>query len=212
MRQSDRVERMKRVSTRRRYVSLAASAVFRFNDSTLQRLRSNGQAFNPWHAIVRRLPDDGGTGESLHMPGQRAGYSRSLFRHGLGRGCGVGRGLGNGVDLGVAMGVGLGVTVEVGVGVTVGLAVGVALGVGVGLGKHALTTSTKRATTCWFPWSVWTPVTRKPPSFLLATTEPRAKSCDVPSNTFTASPSGTPSEDRSCTKTLLEFGSSHLTR
>ena len=69
MRQSDRVERMKRVSTRRRYVSLAASAVFRFNDSTLQRLRSNGQAFNPWHAIVRRLPDDGGTGESLHLPG-----------------------------------------------------------------------------------------------------------------------------------------------
>ena len=51
------------------------------------------------------------------------------------------------------VGVGLGVTVEVGVGVTVGLGVGVALGVGVGLGKHALTTSTKRATTCWFPWS-----------------------------------------------------------
>ena len=107
MRQSDRVERMKRVSTRRRYVSLAASAVFRFNNSTLQRLRSNGQAFNPWHAIVRRLPDDGGTGESLHMPGQRAGYSRSLFRHGLGRGCGVGRGLGNGVDLGVPVAVGV---------------------------------------------------------------------------------------------------------
>ena len=212
MRQSDRVERMKRVSTRRRYVSLAASAVFRFNDSTLQRLRSNGQAFNPWHAIVRRLPDDGGTGESLHMPGQRAGYSRSLFHHGLGRGCGVGRGLGNGVDLGVAMGVGLGVTVEVGVGVTVGLAVGVALGVGVGLGKHALTTSTKRATTCWFPWSVWTPVTRKPPSFLLATTEPRAGNWTVPAKTFTASPSRSPSEDRSCTQTILEFGSVHLTR
>src|SRR5262245_9601322 len=75
-----------------------------------------------------------------------------------GRGCGVGRGLGNGVDLGVAVGL------------------GVALGVGVGLGRHALTTSTKRATTCWFPWPVvCTPVTRKPPSFLLATTEPRAK-------------------------------------
>ena len=174
------------------------------------------QPFNflthPWHAIIRRLPDHGGRGESLHMPGQRAGYSRSLFHHGLGRGYGVGRGLGNGVDLGVATGVGLGVIVEVGVAVAVGLGVGVALGVGVGLGKHALTTSTKRATTCWFPWSVWTPVTRKPPSFLLATTEPRAKSCDVPTNTFTASPSGTPSEDRSCTKTLLEFGSVHLTR
>ena len=53
--------------------------------------------------------------------GQRAGYSQSIFHHGLGRGCGVGRGLGNGVGLGVAVGVGLGVTVEVGVGVTVGL-------------------------------------------------------------------------------------------
>ena len=70
--------------------------------------------------------------------------SRSLLHHGVGRGCGVGRGLGNGVGLGV------GVTVDVGVAVTVGLGVGVgvALGVGVGLGKHALTTSTKRATTC----------------------------------------------------------------
>ena len=63
-----------------------------------------------------------------------------------GRGCGVGRGLGSGVDLGVAIGVGLGVTVEVGVGLGVGVVLGV--GVGVGLGKHELTTSTKRATTC----------------------------------------------------------------
>src|SRR5438045_8862472 len=97
--------------------------------------------------------------------------SRSLFHHGLERGCGVGRGLGNGVDLGVAVGVGvttgvgLGVTVEVGVAVAVGVGVGVTLGVGVGLGRQALTTSTKRATTCWFPCpAVWTPVTRKPPS------------------------------------------------
>ena len=131
----------------------------------------------------------------------------------------MGRGLGNGVDLGVAVGVdvtvgvGLGITVELGVGVTVGLGVGVALGVGVGLGKHALSTSTKRATTCWFPWPVvCTPVTRKPPSFLLETTEPRAKTWDVPSKTFTASPSRSPSEDRSCTQTMLEFGSVHLTR
>ena len=122
----------------------------------------------------------------------------------------MGRGLGNGVGLGVAVGVGvttgvgLGVIVEVGVGVayTVGLGVGVALGVGVGLGKHALTTSTKRATTCWSPWSVvCTPVTRKPPSFLLETTEPRAGNWAVPSKTFTASPSRSPSEDRSCTQT-----------
>jgi len=143
----------------------------------------------------------------------------------------VGRGLGNGVDLGVtvgvgvAIGVGLGVTVEVGVGVAVGLEVGVGvtvgvrvgvgltLGVGVGLGRHALFTSTKRATTCWLPWSVvCTPVTRKPPSFLLETTEPRAGNWTVPSKTLTASPSRTPSEDRSCTQTTLEFGSIHLTR
>ena len=123
--------------------------------------------------------------------GQRSGQNDHCFHHG--RGCGVGRGLGNGVDLGVAVGVGvdvgvgLGVAVGVvvgvgvtvglgtGVGVTVGVRVGVALGVGVGLGEHALSTSTKRATVCWFPWSVvCTPVTRKPPSFLLVTTEPRA--------------------------------------
>ena len=154
---------------------------------------------------------------------QCAGYSRSLSHHGLGRGCGVGRGLGNGVSLGVAVGVGvttgvaLGVIVDVGVAVTVavGVAVGLALGVGVGvgLGKHVLTTSTKRATTCWLPWSVvCTPVTRKPPSFLLATTEPRAGNWTVPSKTFTASPSRSPSEDSNCTQTILEFGSVHLTR
>ena len=34
----------------------------------------------------------------------------------------------------------------------------------------------------------------------------------VPSKTFTASPSRSPSEDRSCTQTVLEFGSVHLTR
>ena len=108
---------------------------------------------------------------------QRRDKARSLSHHGLGRGCGVGRSLGNGVDLGVA----------------VGLGVGVALGVGVGLGKHALTTSTKRATTCWFPCSVvCAPVTRKPPSFLLETTEPRAGNWAVPSKTFTASPSRSP--------------------
>src|SRR5438045_4489477 len=87
--------------------------------------------------------------------------SRSLFHHGLGRGCGVGRGLGNGVDLGVAVGVGvdvgvglgvavgvvLGVGVTVGLGtgveVTVGVRVGVALGVGVGRArtKHVNKTS-----------------------------------------------------------------------
>ena len=131
------------------------------------------------------------------------------------------RGLGNGVDLGVpvavgvTVGVGLGVIVEVGVAVAVavGLGVGVTLGVGVGLGRHVLTTSTKRATTCWFPWSVvCTPVTRKPPLFLLGTTEPRTGDWTVPSKTFTASPSRIPSEDRSCTQTLLELGSVHLTR
>jgi hypothetical protein len=125
------------------------------------------------------------------LPGTTPRLQLITIHHGLGRGCGVGRGLGDGVDLGVtvgvgvAIGVGLGVTVEVGVGVavglkvgvgvTVGVRVGVALGVGVGLGEHTLSTSTKRATVCWFPWSVvCTPVTRKPPSFLLVTTEPRA--------------------------------------
>ena len=49
--------------------------------------------------------------------GQRSGYNRSLFHHGLGRGCGVGRGLGDGVDLGVTVGVG--VAIGVGLGVTV---------------------------------------------------------------------------------------------
>src|SRR6516162_1102246 len=120
---------------------------------------------------------------------QRGGYSRSLSHHG--RGWGVGRGLGAGVDLGVAIGVGQGVTVDVAVG----------LGVGVGLGKHALTTSTKRATTCWLPWSVvCTPVTRKPPSLLLETTDPRAGDWIVPTKTSTASPSKSPSEDKSCTQ------------
>ncbi|PYL23709.1 MAG: hypothetical protein DMF44_07270 [Verrucomicrobia bacterium] len=77
-------------------------------------------------------------------------------------------------ESGVAVGVGVTVGLETGVGVTVGVRVGVALGVGVGLGEHTLSTSTKRATVCWFPWSVvCTPVTRKPPSFLLVTTEPR---------------------------------------
>jgi hypothetical protein len=124
----------------------------------------------------------------------------------------VGRGLGNGVGLGVAVGVGVdvglgvavgvvvGVTVGlgIGVGVTVGVRIGVALGVGVGLGEHTLSTSTKRATVCWFPWSVvCTPVTRKPPSFLLVTTAPRAENWTVPAKTFTASPSRNPSEDRS---------------
>jgi hypothetical protein len=160
---------------------------------------------------------------------QRPGYNRSLFHHGLGRRCGVGRGLGDGVDLGVTVGVGvaigveLGVTVEVGVGVavglevgvgvTVGVRVGVALAVGVGLGKHTLSTSTKRATVCWFPWSVIsTPVTRKPPPFLLVTTEPRAGNWSVPAKTFTASPSRSPSEDSNCTQTVLELKSVHLTR
>jgi len=141
----------------------------------------------------------------------------------------VGRGLGNGVDLGVAVGVGVdvgvglavavgvivGVTVGlgIGVGVTVGVRIGVALGVGVGLGEHTLSTSTKRATVCWFPWFVvCTPVTRKPPSFLLVNTEPRAGNWTVPAKTFTASPSRSPSEDKSCTQTVLEFGSVHLTR
>jgi hypothetical protein len=125
----------------------------------------------------------------------------------------VGSGLGNGVGLGVAVGVGVTTGVGLGVIVAVGLGVGVALGVGVGLGKHALTTSTKRATTCWFPCSVvCAPVTRKPPSFLLETTEPRAGNWAVPSKTFTASPSRSPSEDSSCTQTVLEFGSVHLTR
>ena len=131
----------------------------------------------------------------------RGARHEDLSHHG--RGWGVGRGLGAGVDLGVAIGVGQGVTVDVAVG----------LGVGVGLGKHALTTSTKRATTCWLPWSVvCTPVTRKPPSLLLETTEPRAGNWTVPAKTFTASPSSTPSEDRSCNQTVLEFGSVHLTR
>ena len=173
-----------------------------------------GQAKRPRGAGANKSIRRGGRfNDSIRRWGQCAGYSRSLSHHGLGRGCGVGRGLGNGVDLGVAVGVGLGVTVSR-LGVTVGLGVGVALGlVGVGLGKHALSTSTKRATTCWFPCSVvCTPVTRKPPSFLLATTEPRAKNWDVPSKTFTASPSRSPSEDRSCTQTMLEFGSVHLTR
>ena len=167
--------------------------------------------------------------------GPRAGRLQDLPDHG--RGCGVGRGLGNGVGLGVALGVGVtlgvglgvtvGVAIGVGLGVAVGLGVGVGvavavgvgvgvgviLGVGVGLGRHAVTTSTKRATTSWFPWPVvWTPVTRKPPSFLFATTEPRTKDWVVPSKTFTASPSRTPAEDRSCTKTMPEFGSNHLTR
>src|SRR5215208_4072376 len=117
---------------------------------------------------------------SVHLPWSKLRCNRSLFHHGLGRGSGVGRGLGDGVDLGVtvgvAVGVGLGITVDVGVGVvvglgvsvgvTVGVRVGVALGDGVGLGEHTLSTSTKRATVCWFPWSVIsTPVTRKPPSF-----------------------------------------------
>ena len=136
---------------------------------------------------------------------------------GVGVGVGVGAGVGVGVLLGVGVGlgtgVGVGVSVGVGVGLGTGVGVGVSLGVGVGLGKHALTTSTKRATTCWFPWSaVCTPVTRKPPSFLLATTEPRAKDWTVPAKTFTASPSRSPSEDNSCTQTMLEFGSVHLTR
>ena len=156
-------------------------------------------------------------------------YNRSLCHHGFGRGCGVGRGLGDGVDRGVTVGVGvimgveLGVAVEVGVGVavglkvgvgvTVGVRVGVALGVGVGLGEHTLSTSTKRATACWFPWSVvCTPVTRKPPSFLLVTTEPRAGDWTVPAKTFTASPSRSPSEDSSCTQTVPELKSIHLTR
>jgi hypothetical protein len=144
--------------------------------------------------------------------GQRPGYNREPFHHGLGRGCGVGRGLGDGVDLGVTVGVGVGVGLGVavgvgigvrvglgvGVGVTVGVRVGVALGVGVGLGEHTLSTSTKRATVCWSPWSVvCAPVTRKPPAFLLVTTEPRAGNWTVAAKTFTASPSRSPSEDRS---------------
>ena len=84
---------------------------------------------------------------------------RSLGSHGVGRGCGVGLGLGIGVPLGVglgggvAVGVGVAVAVAVGVGVTEGVtvAVGVAVGVGVGLAEHTLSTSTKRATVCWFP-------------------------------------------------------------
>jgi len=132
------------------------------------------------------------------IPGSRS-------RYGVGRGCGVGRGLG--VALGGAVGLGSAV------GVTVGVRVGVALGVGVGLGEHTLSTSTKRATVCWFPWSVvCTPVTRKPPSFLLVTTEPRAGNWTVPAKTFTASPSRSPSEDSSCTQTVLELKSVHLTR
>lgn len=142
--------------------------------------------------------------DSIRRWRQCAGYSRSLSHHGLGRGCGVGRGLGNGVDLGVAVGVDVTVGLGVGDGVTVGVRVGVALGVGVGLGKHTLSTSTKRATTCWFPCLVvCTPVTRKPPSFLLETTEPRAGNWAVLSKTFTASPSRSPSEDSSCTQTVL---------
>src|SRR5262249_26110098 len=137
---------------------------------------------------------------------QRAGYNESLVHHGLGLGCGVGRGLGNGVGLGVgvdvalalggAVGVGVGVGGGVivglgtGVGVTVGVRIGVALGVGVGVVKHTLSTSTKRAIVSWFPWAVvCTPVTRKPPSFLLVTTEPRAGNWTVPAKTFNASPS-----------------------
>ena len=175
---------------------------------------SQSRAWPPWR--VSRVA-------VVHVPGSTPGYNRSLFHHGLGRGCGVGRGLGDGVDLGVtvgvgvAIGVGLGVTVEVGVavglgvgvGVTVGVRVGVALGDGVGLGEHTLSTSTKRATVCWFPWSVvCTPVTRKPPSFLLVTTEPRAGNWTVPAKTFTASPSRSPSEDSSCTQTgtRIEIG------
>jgi hypothetical protein len=115
---------------------------------------------------------------SGHLPGTTPRQQLITIHHGLGRGCGVGRGLGDGVDLGVtvgvgvAIGVGLGVTVGIGVGVAVGLGVGVGVTVGVidgvGLGEHTLSTSTKRATVCWFPWSVvCTPVTRKPPSLLL---------------------------------------------
>jgi hypothetical protein len=87
-------------------------------------------------------PDTNDGSSTSTWRGERAGYCRSLSHHGLGRGCGVGRGLGNGVDLGVAVGVG--VTTGVGLGVTVEVGVGV----GVGLGRHVLTTSTKRATTC----------------------------------------------------------------
>src|SRR5262245_262850 len=146
---------------------------------------------------------------------------RSLGSHGVGRGCGVGLGLGIGVPLGVglgggvAVGVGVAVAVAVGVGVTEGVtvAVGVAVGVGVGLAERTLSTSTKRATVCWFPWPVvCTPVTRKPPTFLLVTTAPRAGNWTVPAKTFIASPSSPPSEDRSCTQTVLEFVSVHLTR
>ena len=53
----------------------------------------------------------------MHVPGSTPAYNRSLFHHGLGRGCGVGRGLGDGVDLGVTVGVG--VAIGVGLGVTV---------------------------------------------------------------------------------------------
>jgi hypothetical protein len=160
---------------------------------------------------------------SGHLPGTTPRQQLITIHHGLGRGCGVGRGLGDGVDLGVtvgvgvAIGVGLGVTVGIGVGVAVGLGVGVGVTVGVidgvGLGEHTLSTSTKRATVCWFPWSVvCTPVTRKPPSLLFVTTEPRAGNWTVPEKTFTASPSRSPSEDSNCTQTVLELKSVHLTR
>ena len=187
---------------------------FRFNGSTIQRITWRQPALHERpikrEAKVRRHADQTSEVISFRFNDSIRRWTNPPWRaahHGVGRGCGVGRDLGNGVNLGVIVAVGLGVTVEVGVGVTVGL------GVGVGLGKHALSTSTKRATTCWFPCSVvCTPVTRKPPSFLLATTEPRAKNWVVPSKTFTASPSRSPSEDRSCTQTMLVFGSIHLTR
>src|SRR5206468_12330103 len=122
--------------------------------------------------------------------------------------------VGVGVGVRVAVGVGVGVNVAVGVGVNVAVAVGVAAGVAVGVGvvEHPLITSTRRAT-IWSPETVtFAPVTRNPPPFAFATTEPRAVDWTVPAKTSSAWPRGRPSGDRSCTRTVLEFESLHLTR
>ena len=74
-----------------------------------------------YHVAAKAELASGGECSSEHVPGSTPGYNRSLFHHGLGRGCGVGRGLGDGVDLGVTVGVGVAIGVELGVTVEVGV-------------------------------------------------------------------------------------------
>ena len=127
-------------------------------------------------------------------------------------GVGVGVNVAVAVAVGVRVAVGVGVGVKVAVGVGLGVAAGVEVGVGVGEAEHPLLTSTRRAT-IWSPKSVvFAPVTRNPPAFLFVTTEPGAVDWTVPAKTLSAWPRREPSGDRSCTQTVLEIESLHLTR